>query len=208
MKLPSLRAVFILLLVCSAAARAAIVYSGSKDIPIPLTFDGIYLDLDNGATGTAAFAGWDANVFFGGVGFANSPDFQPARTGTGSLDAIIELLLGDPVDGTLFYGGGYGGSGNPNAHLGPGTRQFLPDTDGFLGFKWMTNQGAGPFYGWMRVKFTNNTGAPLIRDWAYENSGASIKTAETPEPGSGALMFGALLFARRWRYTGAKTSRR
>lgn len=151
--------------------RAAIIYSGLKDFAIPTNFDGIYLDLETGVTSAAEFAGWDFNPFFGGVGVANSPDFQPARTGTGNTDPIVRYHVGDVLGGSLLYSSDYGGS---DAHLGAGANQFGIGQEGYLAFRLITNGGLSTYYGWVRVVFTANTAGALIKDWAYEDSGNSV----------------------------------
>ena len=87
----------ILTFACSYSASGAVIYSGLKNIAIPTGFDGIYLDVDAGTTSTVEFTGWDINPFFGGDGVANSPAFQPARTGTANSDPIIRLNVGDTI---------------------------------------------------------------------------------------------------------------
>ena len=163
------RPVFLALLALSMLpARAAVIYGGQQDIPIPADFAGVYLDLDAGLIGTGEATGWDLNLFFGGVAVANSPAFQPARIGTGEEDALLRLTAGMTIDATRLFSTGYGGS---ETHLGP---QFTAGQEGYLGFKFTTNAAAGPYYGWMRVVFTGNTSGALIKDWAYENSGSGI----------------------------------
>jgi autotransporter-associated beta strand protein len=164
-------AALVVWLVAVVPASAAIIYSGLKDIAIPTTFDGIYLDIQTGVTSTGEFSGWDINPFFGGVGVANSPDFQPARTGTGNEDAILRYNVGDTIGGSLLYSTDYGGSAT---HLGAGSGQFGIGQEGYLAFRLITNGGLSTYYGWVRVVFTANTGGGLIRDWAYEDSGSSI----------------------------------
>ena len=160
-----------LLLLSAAPARPAVLYSGLKDLAIPTTFDGLYLDIDTGATGSVEFTGWDINPFFGGVGIATSPAFQAARTGTGNTDAILRLNVGDTINAARLYSSGYGGS---ETHLGSGSNQFGIGQEGYLGFKFTTNANAGPAYGWLRVLFTANTGGAVIKDWAYENGGGAV----------------------------------
>ena len=46
-----------------------------------------------------------------------------------------------------------------------------------MGFRFTTDGNAGPYYGWMRVVFTANTPGGVIKDWAYENNGTAIQTA-------------------------------
>lgn len=154
-----------------ASSRAAIIYSGLEDIAIPTNFDGIYLDIQTGVTSTSEFSGWDINPFFGGVGVANGPDFQPARTGTGNGDPIIRYSVGDTISGGLLYSTDYGGS---DSHLGAGSGQFGIGQEGYLAFRLITNGGLSNYYGWVRVVFTANTGGALIKDWAYEDSGSPI----------------------------------
>lgn len=163
-------------------AHPAVIYSDLRDLVIPTSFEGIYLDLDAGTTGTAEFTGWDINTFFGGVGVGNNTTFQPARTATGNADPILGLTVGAAMDAARLFSTGFGGS---QTHLGP---QFTAGLEGYLGFKFTTNAAAGPYYGWMRVVFTGNTAGALIKDWAYENGGGAIITARVTQsaPASGA----------------------
>jgi MYXO-CTERM domain-containing protein len=154
-----------------AMSSAAIIYSGLRDLAIPTNFDGIYLDIETGVSSGAEFVGWDINPFFGGVGVANSPDFQPARTGTGNGDPIVRYNVGNTLGGSLLYSTDFGGS---DSHLGAGSNQFGIGQEGYLAFRLITNGGLSTFYGWMRVVFTANTGGALIKDWAYEDSGGAL----------------------------------
>lgn len=147
----------------AAAGNSNVIYFGLQNIAIPVTLDGVYLNVDNGATAFAEFTGWDINPFFGGTNVGNSPSFQPARTGIANDDPIVALGAGAAVDGTLFYSSGYGGS---EAHMGPGGNQFQPGQEAYLGFRFTTDANGGPHYGWMRVVFSNTGGT--IKDWAYD----------------------------------------
>lgn len=158
-------------LVGIVSSRAAIIYSGLESIAIPTNFDGVYLDIQTGVTSTSEFAGWDFNPFFGGVGVANGPEFQPARTGTGNGDPIVRYAVGDTIGGGLLYSTDYGGS---DSHLGGGFGQFGIGQEGYLAFRLITNGGLSNYYGWVRVVFTANTGGAMIKDWAYEDSGSPI----------------------------------
>ena len=78
-------------------AAADVIYSNLQEIAIPATFDGLYLNVETGAWNTnmaAPEAGWDINPFYGGRAVANSPDFQPVRSGTGSDSPILDLSTG------------------------------------------------------------------------------------------------------------------
>ena len=156
-------------------SRAATIYSDLKDIAIPTTFAGVYLDIGTGATSSAAFTGWDVNPFHGGVGIANSAAFQPVRVGTSNLDAVVRFYEGMTVTSGLTFSSGIGGSGNPgHEHIGDGIQQFQVGAEGYLAFKFTPNASAGPLNGWMRVTLTNNVGGAVIRDRGYDDAGGSI----------------------------------
>lgn len=167
-----------------APAQAAVLYSGLKNLVIPTGQVGIYLDLDTGITGfddNAPPTGWDINPFFGGSAIANNTVFQPVRMGTGNEDAVRKLGAGSAVSGSAVFSSGFGGSGDVNQHLGAGANQFQAGAEGYLGFKFTTNAAAGPYFGWMRLVLTGNLAGALIKDWAYENSGAAIVTARVAQ---------------------------
>ena len=167
-----------------APARAALIYSGLKDLVIPTGLTGIYLDLDTGITGfdeNAPPTGWDINPFFGGTGIANNTVFQPVRMGAGNEDAVRKLGAGSVVSGSAVFSSGFGGSGDVNQHLGAGANQFQAGTEGYLGFKFTTNAAADPYYGWMRLVLTGNLAGAQIKDWAYENSGVALATARVAQ---------------------------
>ena len=180
---------FLFLLILALPAHSAVIYSGVQNIAIPTGFSGIYINLDNAATNASPMTGWDINPFFGGAGFANSSAFQPARLASGNLDPALRLNIGDVVGAALTYSSGFGGSGDPVAHLGAAANQFQVGSEAYMGFRFTTDAASGPFYGWIRVAFTNNTSGGLIKDWAYDDTGAAITIESVPEP-SRALLLG------------------
>jgi len=188
----------IVLLACSGiSTEAAVVYSGTLNVPVSSTFDSTYLDIDAFSSVPSAGAGWDVDVFFGGEAFGNSAAFQPARVSVGANTAIIRLGAGTVIDASLNYFNGAAGS---SAHMGNGAGQFASGSEGYLGFRFTENDADGPYFGWMRVVFSNTGGAGTIVDWAYDNSGAPIAAGVVPEPS--AMMLGglgalALAFRRR-----------
>ena len=141
-------------------AAADIIYSGLLDSAIPTDFTGMTVTVGDGTL----------NPFFGGVGVANNNFLQPGRVGTGNLDAIVNFGTGTTINSgmTLDAALGYGGS---STHVGNGALQFAPGSEGYIGFKL-----DGANYGWMRVVFTNNSGGAVVKDWAYDNSGAALVT--------------------------------
>jgi autotransporter-associated beta strand protein len=179
-------------LVLSLPAAGDVIFSNLKDISIPANFAGVYLDIQTGNWNTdvnAPQAGWDINPFFGGSALWNSPTFQPVRSGTNATDAVVNLGEGSIVGiGSVFstFTQGPGGAnpggpgfGSSEAHLGNGVGQFVSGSEGYIGFRTSANH-----YGWMRVVLTNNTGGALIKEWAYENSGADIGVANIKSSGS------------------------
>ena len=130
------------------------IYSNFQNIAIPTDFTGV----------TVNIAGGTINPFFGGVGVANNDLLQPLRDGAGNLDTLLDLSVGATINaGSLYLSTGFGGSMD---HLGS---TFTAGQEGYVGFKLN-----GADYGWMRVVFTGNTSGAVIKDWAYDNTGAAI----------------------------------
>ncbi len=192
MKPKYFRLISALSLVLALHSSAGVIYSNLKDIAIPATFAGVYLDIQTGNWNTNANApifGWDLNPFFGGSVLWNSPTFQPVRIGTNATDAVVNLEEGTMVSNSSVFstftqgpGGqnpGGPGYGMSESHLGNGVGQFVSGSEGYIGFRTSDDH-----YGWMRVILTNNTGGALIKEWAYENSGADIGVANIKSSGS------------------------
>ena len=177
----------LLLLLLAFPARAAFVYSGLVNIAIPTGFTDLHIDIDNGTTSMAYFAGADINPFFGGAGLINYADFQPARTSTATDSAIIRLPSGALISNALNFATGINESGGANSHMGAGPSQFFPGAEAFMGFKFTKNDSSGPYFGWIRLVFTNDTLGGIIKDWVYDDTGAPI-IAGVPEPSRAILM--------------------
>ena len=143
-------------------ATADTIYSNLQDTPIPTDFTGVFIDVDGNSN-------WDINPFFGGVGVANSAAFQPVRTSAGNLGTLQNFAVGSSIDVSGLFATGMGGSQD---HLG---NTFISGQEGYLGFKLNGN------YGWMRVVFTGNTAGAVVKDWAYDNSGAAIITGRVQQ---------------------------
>jgi hypothetical protein len=193
-----------LLLPLSALAgtsQAAIIHSGIQNILIPTTFVGVYIDIDGGGTVPEEGVGWDVNLIFNGEGIANSQSFHPVAA-TVTLDApVLNLTYGTAVSsGSTFatpYPSGYSSSAT---HIGNSPGQFASSTEGYIGFQFSTNSSAGPYFGWIRVELSNTAATGLIKDWAYEDTGASIAVGAVPEPSAVLSLFaGATAFCYRRR---------
>ncbi len=180
--------------VAAPVTRAAIVYSGQQDVPIPLNPEGGYLRLDTGATAGAFPADWATapwiNPFFGGVDIGNSPLLRPVITGT---DQIVNLELGTLIgSGSNFVAGESGSS----THFGIGSAQFALNAPGYLGVTFRSTVSGPDYYGWIQIQISN-IGPGKIISWAYENvSDMPIQAGadgSVPEPGVLALLCTGLL---------------
>ena len=169
-------------------AGAAIVYSGEKNIGITSDFNGVFISVTAQQSSTPANGLWDLNPFFGGLGIANSPGFQPVRSGAGNEAPILALTFGASVGGSLTYSSGSGGSGaeDDSGHLGAGAGQFTDGQTGYLGFKLLS--GTDVSYGWMRVNLTSNGETGSVIDWAYDNSGSPILTGAVTDLGAAPIV--------------------
>jgi hypothetical protein len=178
-------------------AGAAIVYSGPMNISIPANFDGVFIDLDGMTSGGSAFAGWDINPFFGGSVIATSIDFHPVAESAFSTATILSLAAGTEVNSSMTFAASPGGS---STHLGPSLTQFAEAVESYIGFRFTTNEAAGPNYGWIRIAVTANNPGGVVKDWAFEDSGAPIAAGVIPEPSALLLAgLGSLLALRRRR---------
>ncbi len=172
-------------------SQAEILFSGRQDIAIPQNFDGVYIKVDlPQPTHVVSGAGdWHLNPFFGGIGIANTPAFQPVRSGTGNEDSIIRMDATSVIGGSATFAADldWGGSGaeDESGHLGSGSLQFVDGKAGYLGFR-LDSGGGVPLYGWMRVVLTAN-GNGVIQSWAYDDSGASILAGATGQSGQRVL---------------------
>lgn len=172
-------------------SQAEILFSGRQDISIPQNFDGVYIKVDlPQPTHVVSNAGdWHLNPFFGGIGIANTPAFQPVRSGTGNEDSIIRMDATSVIGGSATFAADldWGGSGaeDESGHLGSGILQFADGKAGYLGFR-LDSGGGVPLYGWMRVVLTAN-GNGVIQSWAYDDSGASILAGATGQSGQRVL---------------------
>jgi autotransporter-associated beta strand protein len=169
------------------ATRAEVVYSGIQDIAIPANYDGVFLNVVTQQHATTEVIGWDLNPFFGGLGIANSPSFQPVRLGTGNEDSIVSLGFGSSISGSLSFASGCGGSGveDNSGHLGPGPSQFTDGRSAYFGFQ--VTRNAAVSYGWMQVTLTRG-GIGVIQDWAYDTSGGALLVGATGSVGEAPLI--------------------
>lgn len=176
-------------------AGAALVYSSTVNLAIPLSFTGLYLNPATGSTTPNEATDPMINLFFGGVGIGTNALLRPVVSG---IDRVANLRVGTVIDaGGNFVLGANGSS----THVGAGADQFQIGTPGNLGFAMQTTGGGPTYYGWMQVVI-NNAGAGTVIDWAYEDQAAAVITVgAVPEAGCLTLVMlgtaGAVLRRRR-----------
>jgi hypothetical protein len=173
--------------------RSAVTYSGLQDIPIPLDFGGVYLNILSGATDTAQPGTWTSapwiNPFFGGVDIGNSALMRPIITGASQIEKIA---AGASIDSAGNFAAGASGS---STHVGLASDQFQLGVPGYLGFAFQPTTGGPTHYGWMQVTISN-TGAGAIHDWAFDDlAGSAIEAGAVPEPGRSFLLLAGLCLA-------------
>ena len=188
----------------ASVANAAIVHFPGENIPIPNTFAGVTVDLEFGLVSNdlAGFTGGDANFLLGGLGITNdadenavAPSWQPVRFANSNTDPVVNLGIGAVVSGASPIGNNFGGSGGVNSHFAT----FTSGTSGFIGFQ-LELDNTTVVNGWMEVTLQDDNTPGVIHQWAFEDSGASIRVAEIPEPGQTMLsMLGLTLLVLRRR---------
>lgn len=188
----------------TSVASAALIHFPDQDIPIPTTFAGVTVDLESGLVNNdlAGFSAGDANFLLGGLGVTNdadedstSPSWQPVRSAANNTDPIVSLGIGAVVSGGVLVGDDFGASGGANSHF----PAFPSGTAGFIGFQ-LELEDATLVNGWMEVTLQDDNTPGTIHQWAFEDSGASIRVGQIPEPGQTVLsLLGLTLLALRRR---------
>jgi hypothetical protein len=190
------------LMMSASSAFAVIVWSGPVNLGIPLTTNGLYLNVVNGATNLPAggtgttVPGWDINPWSAtGLAF-----FSPATPAGGAYvlsatSTVANLALGASIGGSATFGSG----------IAANTAQFnLNSSNNLIGFRFINEAGGTTHYGWARLALGSTTLAPgrAIVEYAFESTpGLAIQAGVVPEPGTYALMglglAGLMVAARR-----------
>ena len=178
----------------SSGSVSAIILSfdeGAGGIDIPISNDGVYLDLTDSSdasayvVSTSYTASWDINLFYGGAAVGTSNTFLPVLAGTAINSAVLNLAAGTQVGPTSDFPASYSGSTD---HMGLGSLQFESGTAGYIGF--VLNPGVEHYYGWMRLTLNDDGATGTIHGWAWETSGDAITVGAVPEPSHAALLIG------------------
>jgi hypothetical protein len=178
----------------SSGSVSAIILSfdaGGGGIDIPISSDGVYLDLTDSSDAsaytesTSYTASWDINLFYGGAAVGTSDTFLPVLASAVTNSAVLNLAYGTSVGPTSDFPASYSGSTD---HMGVGALQFESGTTGYIGF--VLNPGVEHYYGWMRLTLNDDGATGTIHGWAWETSGEAITVGAVPEPSNAALLIG------------------
>lgn len=176
------------------SANAAIVAWENCNLIIPNNIDGLYINVETRATGSAntVVPGWDLNPYS-----ATSLTWFNA-TGTGMLRSpgATTGSAGNLAVGTVVSATGSFGSGAVTVGSLPGNWQL--NSVNIFGFRFVAADNQTK-YGWGTFQIGSSiSGADrMITNLYYEDSGASITVV--PAPGAMALVGLAGLAARRRR---------
>ena len=181
-------------LFAASSAHAVVVYSGPVNLQIPVTTNGLYLNVLNGATNLPAggtgtgVPGWDINPWSAtGLAF-----FSPASPAGGAY-----LLSGTSTVANLSVGSMIGAGATFGSGIAANTAQFnLNSTNNVIGFRFLNEGGGTVHYGWARLSLGASTTDPAraLIEYAFESTpGLAIQAGVVPEPGTYALMSLGLL---------------
>lgn len=199
--------------VTSGGAEAAIVYSGIKNIALPATSAGVYLNLITGVNGTtpSSAPGWQINPWgtsslrFG----TNYPVPDAYYVGNGSNSAggtAVNLDVGSTIsfDGSTInnassMSAAYKWSYSSSATVfGASAGQWKLGSDNYLGVLSLESSGS-VLKAWVRISVGATNLQRTIVDWAYELDGGALTVGAVPAPGAAALLALAGVMGRRRR---------
>lgn len=175
-----------------ATDAGAVVVTFNTPIVVPNNFDGLYINLLTGATGTAgsAVAGWDWNPYNSGVSLSFFWNGTPANSNGGvagtTTGPYLDLAPGSVVSSASTFAA-VTATAQTVAFQNVGTH--------VLGFRFFNENTSAVNYGYAMLSTGGSTGFPLtITSWSFENSGGPITVV--PEPGTALMLsMGALALA-------------
>jgi hypothetical protein len=188
-------------------ANAAVI-SFTNPIPVPDTFDGLYLNVLTGSNGAseAAVPGWDIDpynyqsklAFWWNSSKADSYGGVAVSAGA----AYLDLTPGSVISPASVF------SSSPNSAAAV---HFQPVGSHIMGFRFFNEESGLVNYGYMTLSSLGNNGYPLIiQNWSIDNTGAAIVVRAIPEPSTATLLaLGVLaiggMTVRSRRRTGSST---
>ena len=181
----------------AAPASAAIIYdlgvSYSPNATFDLTGDAastIELFTDTGMGGDLEL-GLQA-----GGGMMATVEFSFFDLGMGSPNYLTLHSSGETVGGSLAY--------SDQVYLVENSvtnPDWAAGTTGYAGLTF--DLGSGPLYGWLQIQFDASGTDFTVLQWAYDDTGAPITVASTPEPSALMLLgLGIAAIAAVWKRGG------
>ena len=189
----------------TAAANAAVVYSGIVNFSCAIDLDGTYINvqtnqLTNGPG--SGVPGWDVNPYRATSG-SGMNFYSPTGGGMVSAAAGVGSAINLSA-GTLIGASSNFSSATSTIVFGSGAGQWQYASNNIVGFRFVSSAGT-THYGWMRFLMgsqpaTGNLVTRTVVDFGYESvAGASIAAGAVPAPGALALLGVAGLVGKRRR---------
>lgn len=178
----------------AASANATIQYSGIKNLVIPATFAGLYINMETGASGGNSTAGWDLNPY--GNGYMRT--FAATGAAWARAGALAtENFAGSFATGTVISAASLFTTGITQVQVGAGNNQWDLNAINFFGFRFV-NAAAQTCYGYGRMELGSTINTRTLIDWYWDDAGAQ-GSVTIPAPGAVALMGLAGLVGKRRR---------
>lgn len=190
----------------ATSANAAVVLSGTVNLNIPSTTNGLYLNVVTGvnnlpgSTAGSTVPGWDVNPWSSsGLGL-----FNPAAPTGGSYvgttangTVALNLASGTSIGASSIFGS------NSSATTAAASGFNLNSSNNLVGFRFQNEANGNQIhYGWMRIALGATLGGQTrtLVEYAYEDQAGVPILAGLPTPGAASLLgLGALAGLRRRR---------
>jgi hypothetical protein len=176
------------LLVTTGTAHAAIV-TFSTPISVTNNFDGRYINLLTGASGTSGgtVTGWDINPYNSGTGlsfFWSAAPSQASGVASTTSGPYLDLAPGAVVSSASTFA---------QVTATAAANAFKPVGNHTLGFRFYNETTSAINYGYMTLASGGSNGFPLtISGWSFDNTGAGITVpgagSAVPETATWAMM--------------------
>ena len=189
----------------TAAANAAVVYSGILNFSCAIDIDGTYINVETNQLTNgpgASVPGWDVNPYRSSTG-SGMNFFSPTGGGMVSAAAGVGSAL-NLAAGTLIGSTSNFSSSTATIAFGSAAGQWQYGTNNIVGFRFVSSAGT-THYGWMRFLMgsqpaSGNLVTRTVVDFGYESvAGVSIAAGAVPAPGALALLGVAGLAGTRRR---------
>lgn len=172
----------------------------------------IFFNPSSSAT-TETYKGTDLGLRVCGLEFTyNSTNIEFVSLESSHLNL---LTAGTTIDSTATFVGGGSDFKSINAYDGSGTSISGDLSNIYVGYRLVNGATTGGYdYGWLNFDYTQTAGTITLHSWALENGGQGFTagaTSAVPEPSSiamlgGLLVFGFVLFTKRWKSRFRKTA--